>query len=134
MPKALLALVAAALATTACASAVSKTTGDRAKLDYREYAGEPVDRFTAFHIDSWTPVSRNQLVVWTGISDAYLLTVWDNCDNLQFADRVAVRKTGFSVSKLDSVQVAGQRCPIQEIRPVDIKRMKLDRAAQRAKT
>jgi Family of unknown function (DUF6491) len=134
MAKSLLVLITAALATTACASAISKSTGDNAKLDYREYAGEPVERFTAFDIDSWTPVSRNQLVVWTGSNDAYLLTVWDNCDNLQFAERVAVRKTGFSVSRLDSVQVKGQRCQIQEIRPVDIKRMKLDRAAQRAKS
>jgi hypothetical protein len=116
-----------------CAGTITKATDNNAKLDYREYAGQPVDRFTAFDIDSWTPVSRNQLVVWTGVNDAYLLTVWDSCDNLQFSERVAVRKTGFSVSRLDSVQVAGQRCPIQEIRPVDIKRMKLDRAALRAK-
>ena len=124
-------IVAAALA--GCAGAVTKATGEQAEMRYRDYAGEPIDRFTAFSLDSWTAVSRNQLVVWTGINDAYLLTVWDHCDNLQFAERVAVKRTGSSVSKFDSVQVKDQRCPISEIRRVDVKQMKVDRAALRAR-
>ena len=124
-------IVAAALA--GCAGAVTKATGEQAEMRYRDYAGEPIDGFTAFSFDSWTAVSRNQLVVWTGINDAYLLTVWDHCDNLQFAERVAVKRTGSSVSKFDSVQVKDQRCPISEIRRVDVKQMKVDRAALRAR-
>ena len=38
-----------------------------------EYAGTPIERFTAFDLDGWTPVSRNQLVVWSGPNEAYLL-------------------------------------------------------------
>jgi hypothetical protein len=124
-------VIAAVLA--GCAGTVTKATGEQADMRYRDYAGEPIDRFTAFSFDSWTAVSRNQLVVWTGINDAYLLTVWDHCDNLQFAERIAVRRTGSSVTKFDSVQVKDQRCPISEIRRVDVKQMKADRAALRAK-
>jgi Family of unknown function (DUF6491) len=126
-------IAAAAVAALGCASTLNKLAGDGPKLDYREYAGDPIDRFTAFDIDSWTPVSRNQLVVWSGVNDGYLLTVWDNCNDLQFADKIAVRQTGYSVSKFDSVQVGRQRCQIKEIRRVDTKRMKLDRNALQAK-
>ena len=58
-------MIAAALA--GCASTVTKATGAQAEMRYRDYAGEPIDRFTAFNFDSWTAVSRNQLVVWTGV-------------------------------------------------------------------
>jgi len=124
-------IIATALA--GCAGTVTKATGEQADMRYRDYAGEPIDKFTAFNFDSWTAVSRNQLVVWTGINDAYLLTVWDHCDNLQFAERIAVRRTGSSVTKFDSVQVKDQRCPISEIRRVDVKQMKVERAALRAR-
>ena len=122
-----------AVALAGCASTVTKATSEQAEMQYRDYAGEPIDKFTAFRFDSWTAVSRNRLVVWTGINDAYLLTIWDGCDNLQFAERIAVRRTGSSVTRFDSVQVRDQRCPISEIRRVDVKQMKMDRAALRAK-
>jgi hypothetical protein len=128
-----IASVVIAVALAGCASTVTKATGEQAGMQYRDYAGEPIDRFTAFNFDSWTAVSRNQLVVWTGINDAYLLTIWDSCDNLQFADRIAVGRTGSSVTKFDTVRVKGQRCPISEIRRVDVKQMKADRAALRAR-
>jgi hypothetical protein len=96
-------IAAAAVALTGCASTIGKMRGETAAQRYTEYAGEPIDRFTAFDINGWTPVSRNKLVVWTGVNDAYLLTVWDNCRDLQFADRVAVTQTGRSVSKFETV-------------------------------
>jgi uncharacterized protein YceK len=133
MRKLPIASIVIAIALAGCAGTVTRSTGEQAGMQYRDYAGEPIDKFTAFNFDSWTAVSRNQLVVWTGINEAYLLTVWDSCDNLQFAERIAVRRTGSSVTKFDSVQVKGQRCPISEIRRVDVKQMKMDRAALRAK-
>jgi Family of unknown function (DUF6491) len=132
MSRQILIVATALLAVTACTNAVGRMKADGPTQDYREYAGEPIERFTAFDIDGWHLVSRNQLVVWTGVNDAYLLTVWDSCDRLNFAERVAVTRTANSVSRLDSVIVQGQRCPINEIRAVDVKRMKADRAAMRA--
>ncbi len=132
MRRVIIAVATMAVVATGCASSVARMKDATAELQYRDYAGDPIERFTAFDIDSWTPVARNQLVVWTGINDAYLLTVWDNCRDLQFADRIAVSRTGNTVSRFESVRINGDRCPISDIRAVDMKRMKTDRAALRA--
>src|SRR6187402_4004089 len=64
------------------------------KLDYTDYAGEPVKSFYMSHFDGWTVVSKNQLVVWTDINKAYLLSVTGYCPDLQFANAIAVTSTG----------------------------------------
>jgi hypothetical protein len=133
MKKSFVILGAALFAVSGCSGTIARMKSDHDRLEYSEFAGEPIDSFTAFDIDSWEPVSRNQLVVWTGVNDAYLLTVWKSCHDLMFTDRVAVNRTGNSVTRLDSVVVRGERCPIEDIRAVDIKRMKETRAALRAK-
>lgn len=97
------------------------------KLDYREYAGEPIKQFYMASYDGWTPVSDNQLVVWTGINDAYLLTIRGYCPNLKFANAIAVTSSGSTVDKFERVIVGRDRCLIDEIRPIDTKQMKADR-------
>lgn len=99
---------------------------------YVDYAGAPIKEFHSWRLDGWEAVSRNKLVVWGGVNEAYLLTVWDSCQDLLFANRVAVSSTLHSFSTLETVSVGRERCPISEIRPIDIKRMKADRAAARA--
>jgi hypothetical protein len=74
-------------------------------------------------------VSRNQLVVWDSINRAYLLTVWDSCRDLKFANTIAVTSTSRTVSKFEKVLVERDSCPIKEIRPIDVKQMKADRRA-----
>ena len=112
-----------------CASGVDRLAGDTPLERYTNYAGTPVDRITAFDINGWTALSRNRLVLWTGVNDAWLVTVWDSCRDLEFADRIRVARTGASISRLDQIIVGGERCPISEIRPIDVRQMKLDRAA-----
>jgi hypothetical protein len=56
------------------------------KLDYSDYAGEPVKSFYMSTFDGWTVVSRDQLVIWSGLNKAYLLTVTGYCPDLQFAN------------------------------------------------
>ncbi len=116
----------------ACATGVGRLKGDAAEQRYSDYAGPPVERFTAFDIDGWTPVSRDTLVIWNGLNEAFLIKVWDQCRDLQFADRIAVTSTARTVSRFEQVRVGRDRCPISEIRPVDVKRMRADRAAARA--
>jgi hypothetical protein len=115
-----------------CATESTANKNDTDMSAYEQYAGAPVRDFHSYRLDSWEAVGRNKLVVWTGVSEAYLLTVWDTCPNLQFANRVGVSSTMNSVSTLDKVLVGHDRCPISEIRPIDIKRMKADRAAKAA--
>ncbi len=126
------AVVGVALALAGCATGLDRLTGDTPLERYASYAGEPVDRFTAFNVTGWTALSRNKLVVWTGVGDAHLLTVWDTCRDLEFADRIRITQTGSSISRFDKVIVRGERCPITEIRPIDVKQMRADREAAKA--
>lgn len=112
--------------------ATSAGAWQKTSLSYANYAGEPIERFTAFDIDGWTPVDRNRVVLWTGVNEAFLVKVWDNCRDLQFADAIAVTRTASSVSRFESLRVGADRCPISEIRRVDVKQMRADRRAARA--
>ncbi|HEY5102080.1 MAG TPA: DUF6491 family protein [Steroidobacteraceae bacterium] len=116
----------------AACSAVSPDVKRRdMQARYLAYAGAPIDSFTYLgRYDNWTALNPSQLVIWTNITDAYLLTSQPPCTGLQFANRIGVSSTAGTVNRgLDSVLFAHQRCPITEIRPVDYKRMLADRRA-----
>lgn len=129
-------LIATAVLTllAGCASGVTRDTrtppAQRAAERYLPYAGDPVDRFTSFRIDGWTPVSRTQLVVWARFNEAYLLTVWDACQDLMWTNTIRIDHTGPTVTKFDSVLVGRERCQITDIRPVDIGQMRADERAK----
>jgi hypothetical protein len=99
----------------------------KSQLDYHEYTGEPVKSFYMNNFDGWTPVSKDEVVVWSGINQAYMLKVTGYCPDLQFANAIAVTSTANTVDKFEKVIVGNERCFIQEIRPVDVKQMKTDR-------
>ena len=115
--------VAAAALLTGCA------TGP--KLNYSEYAGEPVKSFYMSNFDGWSAVSRDQVVVWAGMNKAYLLSIDGYCPDLQFANTIAVTSTANTVDKFEKVIVGRDRCLIREIRPLDVKQMKEDRKIMR---
>jgi hypothetical protein len=114
---------------SAC-SGIARRQDDQSQLDrYLQFAGAPIDHFTYLgRYDSWQALSRNQLVVWTSMNDAYLLTVADICTGLQFTQRIGVSSTGGTVSRLEAVSFDHQRCPISEIRPVAYRKMRRDAA------
>jgi hypothetical protein len=97
------------------------------KLDYTDYAGEPVKSFYMGNYDGWSAVSKDQLVVWSGINKAYLLKIGGYCPDLQYAMQIAVTSTANTVDKFEKVIVGRDRCFITEIRPIDTKQMKEDR-------
>lgn len=119
----------AATALAGCASTLAKMKGPQ--LDYTDYAGEPVKSFYLGNQDGWHAVSKDQLVVWSGLNKAYLLTVEGYCPDLEFANTIALTSTGHTVDKFDKVIVGRDRCFIREIRPVDVKQMKEDRKVMR---
>ncbi len=108
-------------------AALSAGCANQQKLDFREYAGEPVKSFYMPHLDGWAAVSRDQLVVWAGSNKAYLLDVDGFCPDLQFANTIGVTSTGNTVDKFEKVIVGRDRCFIKTIRPVDVKQMREDR-------
>jgi len=112
---------------------IKLSQGEQRLERYEPYVGEPVDRVIAPRLDSWQPISRTQLVLWTSINDAYLFTVDNTCPELQFAHTVGVTSTTSSITTFDSVIVRGERCRILQMQPIDVERMKADRRAAEAR-
>jgi hypothetical protein len=125
MKTSLVMIAAAAMVLAGCASL------KKSQLDYHEYTGEPIKSFYMSNFDGWAPVSKDELVVWSGINKAYMLKVTGYCPDLQFAHAIAVTSTANTVDKFEKVIVGRDRCFIQEIRPVDVKQMKADRKLMR---
>ncbi len=128
--KTLTAILLAGFIASGCATTgggIERSKADRLLDRYEPYLGEPVKSFTALQKDSWQPISRTQLVLWTTINDAYLITVTGNCHQLPFAQTVGVTSTTSAITTFDSVIVRGDRCPITQIQPIDVRRMRADR-------
>jgi hypothetical protein len=114
---------------TACSGIPLKERQDAQRARYEEYAGTPIEQFTWIgQYNSWAPIGTNELVVWTTPFQAYLIKVAPPCDNLQFVNRIGLTSTANTVyARFDFVKVDhGWRCPIQEIRPIDYRRMQQD--------
>jgi len=120
---------APALSGVVCALLAGCATGP--KLDYTDYAGEPVKSFYMANFDGWTVISKDKLVIWSGMNKAYLLTVTGYCPDLQHVNAIAVTSTGNTVDRFEKVIVGKDRCFINEIRPLDTKQMKEDRKLMR---
>ena len=119
--------VRAASASVAVVAALFAGCATGPQLDYTDYAGEPVKSFYMSNFDGWNVVSKDQLVVWSGMNKAYLLKVTGYCPDLQYANAIAVTSTANTVDRFEKVIVGRDRCFINEIRPLDTKQMKEDR-------
>jgi len=126
-------LIAAALLAS-CSGIPLKQREAAERSRFEAYAGKPVDHFTWLtHYNGWEPISPDELVVWTDINDAYLITVFHPCTDLMFARRIGLTSSGDTVyAHFDAVRVQGWRCMIKSIQPVDYLRMQRDLRAQRA--
>ncbi|HYB32346.1 MAG TPA: DUF6491 family protein [Steroidobacteraceae bacterium] len=120
------------------AAAPAPTALQAALEQYSAYAGPPIDRFTWLgRFYSWEQLGRDRLVVFTTPTEAYLLKVWPSCDLRFVISTVGVSSTGGTVNArldaviIDSAPTGHMVCPIDEIRPVDYRRMLADRRAQR---
>ena len=120
-------LVAAALLAS-CSGIPLRQREAAERSRFEAYAGKPVDHFTWLtRYQGWEPISPDQLVVWTDINQAYLITVFHPCTNLMFARRIGLTSTADSVyAHFDFVHSEGWRCMISTIQPVDYLRMQHD--------
>ena len=119
----LLVLVLTALLTSAC-GALKRNEKEPILANYEPYIGEPIRGFTSIRLSSWQSISRTQLILWTGANEAYLVTVSDTCPELQFTKTIRVTSTSSKGSTFDQVLVASDRCQIQHIQPIDVRRMR----------
>lgn len=124
-------LVAAALLTS-CSGIPLKQRDAAERARFEAYAGKPVDHFTWLtNYQGWEPISPDQLVVWTDLNQAYLITVFHPCTDLMFAHRIALTPTADTIyAHFDSVHVEGWKCIINTIQPVDYLRMEHDQRAR----
>ena len=126
-PRAASWLLAAALLAS-CSGIPLKQRDAAERARFEAYAGKPVDHFTWLtDYDGWEPISPDQLVIWTDIDQAYLITVFKPCTDLMFARRIALHPTADTVyAHFDSVHVEGWNCIISTVQPVDYRRMQHD--------
>jgi hypothetical protein len=119
------------LGLSACATDIARRPAASA-VDYLSYAGPEIDDFHFFRLDGWEVVSRNQLIVWTGLQEAYLLKVWEPCTELEYALAIGLTSRFNRVTRSDKVRAGRDLCPIGEIRRLDAARLKADRRKQAA--
>ncbi len=100
---------------------------------YAAVAGAPVRSFNFFSLYSWEPLSDTELAVYTQPNKAWLLDL-GGCQDLLFATSIGL------TSNLNQVMVGfdkvltGRRnfpCTITQIRPVDVRSLKLAQQKQR---
>jgi Family of unknown function (DUF6491) len=104
------------------------------QIDYAAYAGDPIPEFRFTKLYNWQRTGDKTVVIWTKPSTAYLLTTRNNCDAL--SGRVTVEIGG--VDGIDGRLQAGSgdiivgqlRCRVVAIQPLDLQRLKADRAAK----
>ena len=111
----------------------------RALARYTAYAGPPIPYFVWLgHFWSWEALGKDTLVVFTVPDEAYLLKVWPPCDLRFVIDAIGITSTASTIyAHTDSITInsAGTgpgrwRCPIDEIRKIDYRRMRADQRAQ----
>jgi Family of unknown function (DUF6491) len=112
----------------ACGTTVwtPRTPAGVRREQYLHYAGPPVDSFTYLRdYYAWTPIGNYQLVLWTTINDAYLITVMPPCVGLDFARGIHLTQTANTVTRgVDKILFQDQICFISQLRPVDYLAMK----------
>ena len=100
--------------------------------NYAAYAGPPVNGFTYRHLYNLRRASDKQVVVYTRPSTAYLLTLREDCEILP-------GRMTFEIGGVDAIMgrvradsqdllIGSLRCQVHTIQPLDVARMKADRA------
>jgi hypothetical protein len=98
---------------------------------YTPYLQAPVEEFEFWTLYKWQLVGPEQVVVWSTIKDAYLITVEKPCPRLEWAHGIGLTSTQTHkiARRLDFVTFEHDRCRIEEIQPIDTRRMDQERKA-----
>ena len=111
-----------------CATTVvpKQVSDSERREQFLHYAGPPIESVTYLqHYYAWRPLGNLQLVLWTTINDAYLLSVLPPCVGLDFADGISVTSSSNTITRgVDAVRFDHQYCYISQIRHVDYEAMK----------
>ncbi len=121
----------AAFAVSGCATNTGLRDDERLTL-YRSHAGDPVDSIQyAGSYNGWTPLSDGAFALWTRPSQAWLVELYAPCSEIDYADTIGFRDVNGRLSaRFDHVYVSSHSlipisCTIKEIRPLDIKAIRI---------
>lgn len=123
LPVALVTLLA-----SGCASTGEKTP--KAEFDYTPYISGEVQQISSNFVSGWEEAGDNRVVMHLSPNRAYLLTLFGPCFHLDFSHRIAFTSDGTNIrSGIDSIYTDydRERCRIQRIQSLDMKRLKADR-------
>ncbi|MEJ8567158.1 DUF6491 family protein [Elongatibacter sediminis] len=99
-------ILASVLALAACASTPPEKLTLKQKLEQRHYTvGESVERIRNYRLNGWNSIDEKHLIIHTGPSDSYLITLRNPCHNLRSAENIAISSTTGSVTRMDKVMV-----------------------------
>ncbi len=134
-----LSLMLVVFATAGCTTNGGLRDEERLTL-YRNHAGEPVDsiQYTGSY-NGWTPLSDGAFALWTRPSQAWLVELYSPCSEIDYADTIGFRDTNGRLSaRFDQVYVSSRSlipisCTIKEIRPLDVKAIRIAEKDARAK-
>jgi len=82
--------------------------------------GEVIDSINDYSLDGWNYVDDSHIVINTGPSKRYLITLMSSCHDLSSVDNIAFTTTVNRLTKFDKLMVRGisgmvQHCPITQI-------------------
>jgi hypothetical protein len=105
-------------ASPSLARAVDEGAANRAAQAEPGAGYESVDSFLMMHshLQSWTPVADDKVIVWPNPFEPYLIELAYPSHDLKFANAIGVTSMGHRVyAKFDAVKIAGFRYPIDSI-------------------
>ena len=128
-------VLAAGLALASAAAANPDQPAAVAHSSYFAYAtGEPLPEIRYTELHNWQRDSDSSVIVWTRPNRAYLVTLENECWDLRNAKTIKVAGVDAFERRLrttDELQFDGRKCPVQDIRAIDLDAMKRDRAAKK---
>lgn len=105
------------------------------RTDYAAYAGDPIPEFRYTRLYNWQRTGDKTVVIWTKPSTAYLLTTRNTCDALSGRVTIEIGGVDGIEGRLQAGSgdiIVGQlRCRVVSIQPLDLQRLKADRAAKK---
>lgn len=126
--------LALAGALAGCSSVPYAQRQQQREAAYVAAAGTPVTSFHFFTLWSWEPLGDRAVAVYTRPTQAWLLDLDGACQNLQFTQAIGLTSSAGQVSTRFDKVLTGQRympCTIMQIRPVDLKQLRIAQEAQR---
>lgn len=82
--------------------------------------GEAVERIQNYRINGWNALDEEHLIIETGPSERYLVTLMTHCAGLRSSETVGFSTTTGGVTRFDDITVSGpggivEECPIKSI-------------------